>query len=76
MRKIIVYTSLILLCIACVKKENSKLCTEEARAGINLTVLSAETNTILYDSIRVVIKDGLYSEELMGFKEGKSFSAG
>ena len=41
-------------------------CTQEARAGINVTVKAAENGALLYDSVVVVITDGAYTETLMG----------
>lgn len=42
-------------------------CTQEARAGLNITVKDAVTNQILGNGISVIAKDGNYTETLEFF---------
>ncbi|HSD15471.1 MAG TPA: carboxypeptidase-like regulatory domain-containing protein [Flavobacterium sp.] len=39
-------------------------CTEEARAGLNVTVMDAATHTVLTEGVVVVATEGTYSETL------------
>lgn len=42
-------------------------CTEEARAGLNITIKDAVTNQLLSSGITVIAKDGNYTETLEFF---------
>lgn len=60
----------ILLCslfvfLSCTSNKIDEIqCTEEARAGFNITVKDAVTNQLLSSGITVIAKDGTYTETL------------
>ena len=50
------------------------ICTEEARAGLNVTVKNAETGVTITEGITVVATDGNYTETLEYFYGSPNFS--
>ena len=56
-----------LLATQCDKEDNGIACTEEAKAGLNITIKDAETNVYLSDGVSVIATDGSYSETLVSF---------
>ena len=57
----------LLLATQCNEDDNGIACTEEARAGLNITVKDAETNDYLNEGVSVIATDGSYSETLISF---------
>ena len=57
----------LLLATQCDEEDNGIACTEEARAGLNITVKDAETNDYLNEGVSVIATDGSYSETLISF---------
>lgn len=54
--------------LSCTSNKNNDIpCTEEARAGLNITVKNAVTNQILGEGITVKATDGNYTEILEFF---------
>lgn len=51
-------------------------CTQEARAGLNITVKNAVTNQILSTGITVIAKDGNYTETLELFNGSNPMFSG
>lgn len=49
-------------------------CTEEARAGLNVTVMDAVTHAVLTEGVTVVATEGTYSETLEFFPGTDVFS--
>lgn len=49
-------------------------CTEEARAGLNVTVKNAITGVVLGEGITVVAADGTYTETLESFESPSVFA--
>ncbi|WP_297333321.1 carboxypeptidase-like regulatory domain-containing protein [Flavobacterium sp.] len=66
MKKIVLFAMMFSLVVSCSGDDdnNDVVCTEEARAGLNVTVKDAETSALLGEGITVVAKDGLYTETL------------
>lgn len=58
----------IFLFLSCTFNSTDEIqCTEEARAGLNITVKNAVTNQVLGNGITVTAKDGNYMETLAFF---------
>jgi|JI6StandDraft_1071083.scaffolds.fasta_scaffold05700_4 hypothetical protein len=57
----------LLLATQCNEDDNGIACTEEARAGLNITIKDAETNLYLSEGVSVIATDGSYSEALISF---------
>lgn len=66
MKKIILFAMMLSLSVACSGDDdnNDVICTEEARAGLNVTVKDAETAQVLGEGVTVVAADGAYTETL------------
>ena len=56
-----------LLATQCDEEDNGIACTEEAKAGLNITIKDAETNLYLSEGVSVIATDGSYSEALISF---------
>jgi hypothetical protein len=56
-----------LMATQCEKEDNGIACTEEARAGLNITIKDAVTNAFLSEGVSVIATDGSYSETLVSF---------
>lgn len=54
--------------------DNQISCTQEARAGLNVTVMDAVTHVVLTEDVAVVATDGAYSEMLELFPGSDVFS--
>ncbi len=69
MKKIIFIVVLFpfLLATQCDDDQEGVPCTEEARAGLNITVKDSETNASLNDGVTVIATDGTYTEALESF---------
>lgn len=69
MKKLLLIIALFpfLLATQCDEDDNGIACTEEARAGLNITVKDAETNAYLSEGVSVVATDGSYTETLQSF---------
>ena len=52
-----------LLAMTC-DDDNQVICTQEAKAGLNITVKDAVTNVILSTGVTVTAQDGMYTETL------------
>ena len=62
------YVCSIFLFLSCTFNNTDEIqCTEEARAGLNITVKNAVTNQVLGNGITVTAKDGNYMETLAFF---------
>ena len=75
MKKIIIL--LVFLSFACSGDDdanNDVYCTEEAKAGLNVTVKDAETGVTITDGITVVAADGNYTETLESFSGSSQFA--
>ena len=57
----------LLLATQCDEEDNGIACTEEAKAGLNITIKDAETNLYLSEGVSVIATDGSYSEALISF---------
>lgn len=57
----------LLLATQCNEEDNGIACTEEAKAGLNITIKDAETNLYLSEGVSVIATDGSYSEALISF---------
>ena len=57
----------LLLATQCNEDDNGIACTEEAKAGLNITIKDAETNLYLSEGVSVIATDGSYSEALISF---------
>ncbi|RTL13946.1 MAG: hypothetical protein EKK56_03055 [Flavobacteriaceae bacterium] len=66
MKKLLLIVILLpfLLATQCNEDDNGIPCTEEARAGLNITVKDSETNDYLGEGVLVVATDGSYTETL------------
>ena len=65
------------LAFACSGDDNANndvACTEEARAGLNVTVKNAETGVTITEGITVVAADGNYTETLEYFTGSPNFT--
>ncbi len=67
--KTLLLCSLIIFLSCTSNKIDDINCTQEARAGLNITVKNAVTNQVLGAGISVIAKDGNYTETL-GFFNG------
>jgi hypothetical protein len=56
-----------LMATQCEEEDNGIACTEEARAGLNITIKDAVTNAVLSEGVSVIATDGSYSETLVNF---------
>lgn len=65
-----------LLATQCDEEDNGIACTEEARAGLNITVKDAETNDYLNEGVSVIATDGSYSETLISFDVAEPIFSG
>jgi hypothetical protein len=65
-----------LLATQCDKEDNGIACTEEAKAGLNITIKDAETNVYLSDGVSVIATDGSYSEALVSFDVAEPIFSG
>ncbi|NDJ00019.1 carboxypeptidase regulatory-like domain-containing protein [Flavobacterium sp. LaA7.5] len=75
MKKIIIL--LVFLSFACSGDDdanNDVICTEEARAGLNVTVKNAETGQVIGEGITVVATDGNYTETLEYYLSSPQFT--
>jgi len=62
------YFGILLIFLSCsLNNTDENPCTEEARAGLNITVKDAVTNQLLSSCITVIAKDGTYTETLEFF---------
>lgn len=66
----------LLLATQCNEDDNGIACTEEARAGLNITIKDAETNAYLNEGVSVIATDGSYSETLMSFDVAEPIFSG
>ena len=64
---LIIAMAQLLLATQCNEDDNGIACTEEARAGLNITIKDAETNLYLSEGVSVIATDGSYSETLISF---------
>lgn len=67
MKKIFLFLCLMPLLMAnqCNDDDDNQInCTQEARAGLNVTVVDAVTHAVLTDGVAVFAMDGMYSETL------------
>jgi hypothetical protein len=64
MMKIMIFCSFLLFLSCTFNNTDEIQCTEEARAGLNITVKNAVTNQVLGNGIIVTAKDGNYTETL------------
>ncbi|WP_291137567.1 hypothetical protein [Flavobacterium sp. UBA7663] len=78
MKKLLLIIALFpfLLATQCDDEDNGIACTEEARAGLNITVKDAETNVYLNEGVAVVATDGSYSEALISFDVAEPIFSG
>ena len=69
MKKLLLIITMVPLLLAtqCNEDDNGIACTEEARAGLNITIKDAITNAYLNEGVSVLATDGSYSETLMSF---------
>ena len=65
--KTLLFCSLFLFLSCTSNKIDEIQCTEEARAGLNITVKNAVSNQVLGTGIKVIAKEGNYSETLEFF---------
>lgn len=65
--KIMIFCSFLLFLSCTFNNADEIQCTEEARAGLNITVKNAVTNQVLGNGITVTAKDGNYTETLEFF---------
>ncbi|MBE9575831.1 hypothetical protein [Flavobacterium proteolyticum] len=65
-----------LLATQCNEDDNGIVCTEEARAGLNITIKDSETNAYLSEGVSVVATDGSYSETLQSFDSTEPIFSG
>lgn len=57
------------------KKTQTVVCTQEARAGLNVTIIDEETKQLIGDSVNVIAAEGTYTETLQYFPgNGPNFS--
>lgn len=66
----------LLLATQCNEDDNGIACTEEARAGLNITIKDAETNAYLNEGVAVIATDGSYSETLISFDVAEPIFSG
>lgn len=66
----------LLLATQCNEDDNGIACTEEARAGLNITIKDSETNAYLSEGVSVVATDGSYSETLQSFDSTEPIFSG
>lgn len=66
----------LLLATQCNEDDNGIACTEEARAGLNITIKDAITNAYLNEGVSVVASDGSYSETLESFDSAEPVFSG
>lgn len=66
----------LLLATQCNEDDNGIVCTEEARAGLNITIKDAITNAYLNEGVSVVATDGSYSETLESFDSAEPVFSG
>ncbi len=57
-----------LLATTC-EEDDEVICTQEAKAGLNITVKDAVTNEFLSSGVTVVAQDGSYTETLEAFPQ-------
>jgi hypothetical protein len=57
-----------LLAMTC-DEDDEVICTQEAKAGLNITVKDAVTNEFLSSGVTVVAQDGSYTETLEAFPQ-------
>ena len=78
MKKLLLIVALFpfLLATQCDEEDNGIACTEEARAGLNITVKDAETNDYLNGGVSVIATDGSYSETLISFDVAEPIFSG
>lgn len=78
MKKLLLIIALlpILLATQCDEDDNEIACTEEARAGLNITIKDAETNAYLSEGVSVVARDGSYTETLHSFDSSEPVFSG
>ncbi len=65
-----------LLATQCDEEDNGIACTEEAKAGLNITIKDAETNAYLSEGVSVVATDGSYTETLQSFDSSEPVFSG
>ncbi|MCW1146978.1 hypothetical protein [Flavobacterium lacisediminis] len=73
---LIIAVAPLLLATQCNEDDNGIACTEEARAGLNITIKDAETNAYLNEGVSVVATDGSYSETLESFDSAEPVFSG
>jgi hypothetical protein len=73
MKKIFLLLACLPFLLATTCEEDDINCTQEAKAGLNITVKDALTQDILSLGVTVIIQDGLYNETLEEFI-GEDFS--
>lgn len=76
MMKIMIFCSFLLFLSCTFNNTDEIQCTEEARAGLNITVKNAVTNQVLGNGITVTAKDGNYTETLEFFDAKNSVFSG
>ena len=57
-----------LLAMTC-DEDDEVICTQEAKAGLNITVKDAVTNEFLSSGVTVIAQDGSYTETLEAFPQ-------
>lgn len=70
MKKLFLFLAIIpfLLATTC-DDEDDVYCTQEAKAGLNITVKDAVTNEFLSSGVTVFVQDGSYTETLEAFTQ-------
>jgi len=71
------YLLILIMSVSCSFDEdtvNPNFCTEDFRAGLEVTVKDQQTGRILVDSVIVVVKDGSYTETLKNFENTNTFT--
>lgn len=67
----------LIIFLSCTSNKNNDIqCTEEARAGLNITVKDAVTNQILGEGITVKASEGNYTETLEFFNANNPIFSG
>lgn len=69
----IFFLILLLTCSAMSCKKDGVFCTEEARAGLQLTVRSGISGAVLTEGVSVIAVSGDYVEELQPYSGDSSF---
>ena len=65
----------LLLAMTC-ENDDPIYCTQEAKAGLNVTVLNSQTNTPIVEDVIITAQDGSYQETLEYFPGGEFVFSG